>query len=131
MRDPYEPIPEGVMPLPSAAEAEAQAVTRAVQEQADDNGLFNTNPVAAANAITGIIAAVGSILVIGGYVKGSEVDAIKGAAGVIVPAAFVVVSTVAAIWGRAKAYSPKTAAKIAIANAEKPAGATPTLLPPP
>lgn len=134
MRDPYEPV-SPVEAWQADKEqrrmADAQKVGGEVVAQAKDNGLFNTNPVVAANAIVGAIAAVGSILVIGGYVDSSEVEQIKAAAGQIVPAAFIIVSVIAGIWGRMHAYSPKSAAIIAVTNAAAPAGAVPTLDPPP
>lgn len=108
-----------------------QKAGQEVRAQAADNGIWNTNPVVAANAIVGAIAAVGSILVIGGYVESGEVDAIKGAAGQIVPAAFLIVSIIAGVWGRMHAYSPKSAAKIAVVNAAAATGAVPVLAPPP
>jgi fumarate reductase subunit D len=108
-----------------------QKVGGAVVRQANDGGVFNTEPVVAANAIVGIVAAVGSILVIGGYIDSEQVDQLKGAAGQIVPAVFLVVSIVAGMWGRMHAYSPRSAAVIAVTNASAPAGAVPTLDPPP
>jgi fumarate reductase subunit D len=108
-----------------------QKIGGEVIRQANDGGVFNTEPVVAANAIVGIVAAVGSILVIGGYVDSDQVDQLKSAAGQIVPAVFLIASIVAGIWGRMHAYSPKSAAIIAVTNAAAPAGAVPTLDPPP
>lgn len=102
----------------------------AVIEQSRDNGLWNTNPAIATGAIVGIIGAVGSILVIGGYIDESQSQALKDSAGQIVPALFIIFAVIQAAWTRAKVYSPKTAASIAVENA-RATTTVPTLAPPP
>lgn len=111
--------------------ADEQKVGGAVHAQASDNSLMNTEPAAAAGAVVGIVGAVGSILIIGGYADNAQIDALKNSAGVIVPACFVIAATVQAIWTRFKAYSGRSAARIAVVNATAPAGAVPILDPPP
>ncbi len=102
-----------------------------VVRQAGDNGIWNTEPSVVRGAVVGIVAAIGSILVIGGYVDTGEVDTVKDAAGQIVPAVFIILGIVQAVWTRFSVYSPRSAARIAVANAAKPAGAVPAMDPPP
>lgn len=131
MRDPYEPVAEHEAWKAQRVAAEEQKVGEEVHEQATDNGIWNTEPAAAAGAVVSIVAAVGSILVIGGYADNEQIEALKSSAGIIIPACFVIAGAVQAIWTRMKAYSPRSAAKIAVVNAKAPAGAVPVLDPPP
>jgi hypothetical protein len=108
-----------------------QKVGGEVVRQATDNSLMNTEPAAVAGAVVGIVGAVGSILVIGGYADTGQIDVLKNEAGIIVPACFIIAGTVQAIWTRMKAYSPRSAARIAVANAAATAGSVPALDPPP
>jgi hypothetical protein len=102
-----------------------------VVQQARDNSITNTDPAMVRGAVVGIVTAVGSILVIGGYISEDQKQALADNAGVIVPALFAIAAVVQAIWTRMSVYSPRTAAKIAVANAVAPAGSPPTLAPPP
>lgn len=99
-----------------------------VVEQARDNSLINTEPVLLKSTIVGVVGAVASILVIGGYIDESQREALVENVGVIVPALIIILQILGAIWSRMSAYAPKTAAKIAVVSAERGA---PTLLPPP
>lgn len=105
--------------------------TTEVIEQAHDNSLPNTEPAIVAGAVVGIVGAVGSILVIGGYIDADQKKALEDSAGQIVPAVIVIAAIVQAIITRVRAYSPRTAARIALVNAKAPAGAAPTLIGPP
>jgi nitrate/nitrite transporter NarK len=102
-----------------------------VVRQATDNSLGNTEPAIVAGAVVGIVGAVGSILVIGGYIDDSQSQQLKDAAGQIIPALFIVAAVVQAAWTRMKVYSPRSAAQIAIVNAKAPAETPPTLVGPP
>lgn len=103
---------------------------QAVVEQARDGGINNTDPAIVRGAVVGIVTAIGSILVIGGYIDEGQKDALAENAGIIVPALFAIAAVVQAVWTRAAVYSPRSAAKIAVANAAS-ATTVPTLSPPP
>jgi hypothetical protein len=83
-----------------------------------------------AGAVVGIVGAVGSILVIGGYIDEGQRKALQDSAGQIVPAVFVIAAIAQAIFTRMRAYSPRSAAQIAIVNAKAPAGTPATLIGP-
>lgn len=106
-------------------------IGRDVTKQATDNSLGNTEPAIVAGAVVGIVGAVGSILVIGGYIDEDQRKALQDSAGQIIPALFVIAAIVQAIITRMRAYSPRSAAQIAIVNAQAPAGTPPTLVGPP
>jgi NADH:ubiquinone oxidoreductase subunit 6 (subunit J) len=103
----------------------------AVVEQSEDNSLGNTEPVVSAGAVVGFISAVASVLVIGGWIGEDQKRQLESSAGVIVPALLLIVPIVASIIGRMKAYSPRSAARIAVNNAAAPAGTAPTISSPP
>lgn len=102
-----------------------------VVRQATDNSPMNTEPAMVAGAVVGIVGAVGSILVIGGYIDEGQRKALQDSAGQIVPAVFVIAAIAQAIFTRMRAYSPRSAAQIAIVNAKAPAGTPATLIGPP
>lgn len=102
-----------------------------VIKQAGDNSITNTDPALVRGAVVGIVGAVASILVIGGYIDEGQKQALVDNVGVIVPAVLVIASIVQAVWTRFAVYSPRTAAKIAVVNAAQPSGSAPTLIPPP
>lgn len=111
--------------------ADEQKVGSEVHRQANDNSIGNTDPVMLRTTIVGVISAVLAILVIGGYVTAGEKSAIEEQAGIIIPAVLILAQVIGGIWSRMAAYSPRSAAKIAVVNALAPAGAVPTLDPPP
>jgi len=102
-----------------------------VVKQANDNSIQNTDPALVRGTIVGIVAAVCSILVLGGYIDESQKQSIIDNVGIIVPALVALISIIQAIWTRMAVYSPRSAAKIAVTNAAAPAGTPPTLAPPP
>ncbi len=102
-----------------------------VVAQARDTSILNTDPALVKGTIVGIVGAVASILVIGGYIDEGQKQALVDNVGVIVPAVLVIASIVQSVWIRATVYSPRTAAKIAVVNAALPSGSGPTLIPPP
>ncbi len=102
-----------------------------VVAQSRDGSLTNTEPVMVRNAVVGIVSAVLSILVMGGYIYPGERTGIEEQVGIIVPAVLVLAQIISGVWSRMGAYSPRSAAKIAVANAAKPAGAVPAMDPPP
>jgi hypothetical protein len=110
---------------------EAEISGHEVTKQANDNSITNTEPAIVAGAVVGIVGAVGSILVIGGYIDEGQKNALADSAGQIVPAVFVIAAIVQAVITRMRAYAPRTAARIAVANATAPAGTPPTLQSPP
>ena len=99
-----------------------------VVEQAHDNSIFNTDPALVRGAVVGIVSAVASILVIGGYIDEAQKQALSENAGIIIPAFFAIAAVVQAAWTRAGVYSPRSAAKVAVESAVK---GSPTLAPPP
>lgn len=106
-----------------------------VIEQARDNSIWNTEPVVAKAAVVGITTSVLIALGAFGLVSEEQRTVIIEQVGNITYGVFVilplVISLLTALWGRLSAYSPRSAAKIAVANAAAPAGAVPTLDPPP
>jgi nitrate/nitrite transporter NarK len=104
---------------------------RDVVAVAADSSLPNTEAALVAGSVVGIVGALGSILVIGGYIDASQSKALQDSAGQIVPALFVIAAIVQAVWTRMKVYSARSAARVAVANAAAPAGTPPSLAPPP
>lgn len=102
-----------------------------VRAQANDSSPLNTDPALVRGAVVGIVGAVASILVIGGYIDEGQKQALVDNVGVIVPAVLVIASVIQAVWTRLAVYSPRTAARIAVVNAAQPSGSAPTLLSPP
>lgn len=111
--------------------ADEQKIGGEVHQQAVDNSVGNTEPVMLRNTIVGVVSALLAILVLGGYVTGDESRELEAQAGIIIPALLLAVQIISGIWSRQGAYSPKSAAEIAIVNASAPMGAAPTLDPPP
>jgi hypothetical protein len=113
----------------------------AVREQAQDNSFLNTEPAVARGAAISLVGAVGTILVVFGVLDNTQKEALADNAGTIVVAILAILPIVQAAWTRIAVYSPRTAAKIAVQNADAsvsatqewgaPASATPTMLTPP
>lgn len=99
-----------------------------VIQQANDNSLGNTEPVAISQVIAQILGIAIAVLVYKGYLEPSEGAVITAQSGIIVAAILSLAGIIGAIAGRAKAYSPRSAAEIAVTNASR---TTPTLIPPP
>jgi hypothetical protein len=98
-----------------------------VKALANDDSLPATEPVLLRSTIIGIVSAVLSILVLSGVVTGDERAAIEEHVGVIVPALLLLLPVLSGIWSRLAAYSPRSAARIAVTNAQQPAGAPPVI----
>jgi len=98
-----------------------------VVRQSEDNSLTNTEPAVLTGAIVGIIGAIGAVLVIGGWIDQQAADELKTQAGILVPSIFIVLGIVQGLITRMQAYSPRSAARIAVDNAASPAGTPPTL----
>ena len=90
-----------------------------VREQASDGNVLNTEPAVVKGAVIAFIGAIGAIAVIGGWLTNDEVKQLQDQAGIIIPALFVVLSIVQAIWTRASVWSPRSAARAAVASAER------------
>jgi hypothetical protein len=82
-------------------------------------------------SVVGIVGAAASILVIGGYIDADQSQQLKDAAGQLVPAVLIIVAIIQAVITRLHVYSPKSAANVAVINANAPAGSAPILAPPP
>jgi peptidoglycan/LPS O-acetylase OafA/YrhL len=112
-----------------------QKVGTAVHRQATDNSLMNTDPLVAKAAVIGVATSVLIALGAFGLVSEEQRTVIIEQVGNITYGVFVVlpiiVSLVTAAWARLSVYSPRSAARIAVANASAPAGAVPALDPPP
>ncbi len=106
-----------------------------VRQQARDNSLFNTEPVVAKAAVVGFVTSVCIALGAFGLVTEEQRNIIVEQVGNITFGIFVVgpliLSLLTALWQRLSAFSPRTAARIAVLNASKPAGSDPSLLSPP
>lgn len=99
--------------------------------QSKDNSWLNTEPAVARGAVISVVGAGGTILVVFGILDNSQKEALAENAGTITVAILAIVPIVQAVITRLAVYSPRTAAKIAVANAKAPEGAPPTLAPPP
>lgn len=106
-----------------------------VVEQARDTSFWNTEPLVAKAAVTGFTGSALIALGAFGLVTEDQRTIIVEQVGNITYGVFVLVpmgiSVATAIWARLSTFSPRTAAKIAIVNANLPAGSAPTLLTPP
>jgi hypothetical protein len=98
---------------------------------ANDASLPNTEPALITGSVVGIVGAAASILVIGGYIDADQSQQLKDAAGQLVPAVLIIVAIIQAVITRLHVYSPKSAANVAVINANAPAGSAPILAPPP
>lgn len=115
----------------------------AVIEQADDDGFWNTDPAIAKGAVTGAAAGVTTIAVVFGVMEESQREPLIAAVGETafwaVTALTFIVPIVQAAWTRLSVWSPRTAARVALANAQRAYAAgregaappPPTLAPPP
>jgi hypothetical protein len=103
----------------------------AVVRQAADSSLPNTEPVALTQTIMQIVGVVVAVLVFKGYLEPNEGAFITAQSLVLIGAIISLAAFIGAALGRARAYAPKTAAVIAVANAAAPAGSPPSLAPPP
>lgn len=99
-----------------------------VVAQAQDNSVWNTDPALVKGTVVGLVTAVGSILVIGGYIDETQKQALADNAGVIVPAVLGIAAVVQAVWTRRSVWAPRTAAQAAVVSAKT---GVPTLIPPP
>jgi hypothetical protein len=102
-----------------------------VVAQAHDDSILNREPALARGAVVAIVTALASILVIGGWIDETQKQDLVDNVGILVPALLAIIAIAQAVWTRAAVYSPRTTARVAVANAIAPAGAPPTLLPPP
>lgn len=106
-----------------------------VVAQANDDSWFNTEPAVAKAVVVGgttsVLIAAGAF----GLVSEEQRTVIIDQVGNITYGVFVLlpigISLATAAWARLSTFSPRTAARIAIANAKAPAGAAPTLMSPP
>lgn len=103
----------------------------AVVAQARDNSIWNTEPAVARGAIIAIVGGLAAILVAFGVLDADQKQVLEENAGAIAVAVLIIVPILQSVWTRLAVWSPKTVAEIAIENATAPAGAAPTLIPPP
>lgn len=112
-----------------------QKVGSEVHRQALDNSVMNTDPLVAKAAVIGVATSVLIALGAFGLVSEEQRTVIIEQVGNITYGVFVilpiVVSLVTALWARLSVYSPRSAARIAVANAAAPGGSVATLDPPP
>lgn len=99
-----------------------------VVRQAADNSVGNTEPVALTQALMQLIGVIVAVLVFKGYVEPEEGTFITTQSLVLIGAILSLAALIGAALGRARAYSPKSAAKIAVVNAASPEGSVPTLV---
>ena len=103
----------------------------AVVEQANDHSILNTNPALTIGAVVSSIIAVAVLLVSFGIITDDQRRAVEAQALPIITLLFILIPLMQGIITRERVYSPRTAAVIAVTNAKQPAGAPPTLAPPP
>jgi hypothetical protein len=82
-------------------------------------------------AVISVVGALATLLVVGGVLDRDQQRQLEDNAGTIAVAVMVIIPILQSIWTRFSVYSPRSAAKVAVANAAKPTGAVPTLDPPP
>jgi uncharacterized membrane protein len=106
-----------------------------VVEQSRDNSWWNRDPLVVKAAVVGFATSIAVALGAFGLITEEQRDIIITQVGNItvgvVVLAPLVISLVTALWARLSVFSPRTAAKIAVLNASRPAGSEPTLLSPP
>jgi len=111
-----------------------QKTGQEVVAQARDDSFLNTEPLVAKAAVVGIVTSICIALGAFGLISEDQRDIIVDQVGSITVALFVlapiIISAVNALWGRLSAFSPRSAAKIAVSNAANTTG-VPTLSPPP
>ncbi len=109
-----------------------QKVGQEVRAQAIDSSVFNTEPVVAKAAVVGFVTSVCLALGAFGIVTEEQRLTIIEQVGNITYGIFVIlpllVALVSALWGRLSAFSPRTAARSAVASAQSGVA---TLDPPP
>lgn len=111
--------------------AEDQKTGVEVREQAKDSSWLNAEPAVVRGAVISIVGALATLLVVGGVLDTDQKKQLEENAGTIAVAVMVILPILQSVWTRFAVYSPRSAAKIAVANAAKPSGAVPTLDPPP
>jgi hypothetical protein len=97
-----------------------------VRKQSVDNSFGNTEPVLQAGTITGVVSAILAILLIGNVIDEDQRKVLEQNIGIIIPALVLLAPVIASLIGRLRAYSPRSAAKIAVENASDASG-MPTL----
>jgi uncharacterized membrane protein len=102
-----------------------------VVAQAGDNSIWNAEPAVVRGAVISIVGLVATLLVMSGVLTPEQKQQLEDNAGTIAVAVLLILPILQSIWTRLAVYSPRSAAKIAMSNASKPAGAAPTLDPPP
>lgn len=98
-----------------------------VVAQAADNDLDNREPVALAQIVAQVVGVVVSFAIFKGYIEPTEGAFISAQAIALFAAIQALAGVIGAAVGRAKAYSPKSAATIAVVNAKAPMGTPPVL----
>lgn len=98
-----------------------------VVAQAADNSITNTDPVALSQTIMQIIGVVVAFAVFKGFIQPEEGAFITAQSLILVGAIISIAAFIGAALGRSRAYSPRSAAKVAVLNAESPVGAPPVL----
>jgi hypothetical protein len=108
-----------------------QKAGQEVNAQAKDNSLLNTEPAVVRGAVISVVGALATLLVVGGVLDESQKRQLEDNAGTIAVAVMLILPILQSVWTRFAVYSPRSAAQVAVANAAQPAGALPTLDPPP
>jgi hypothetical protein len=102
----------------------------AVMKVANDTSLVNTEPVALTQALMQIIGVIVAVLVFKGYIEPEEGTFITAQSIILLGGIISVAALIGSALGRARAYSPRTAASIAVDNASSLVTA-PVMSPPP
>ena len=103
----------------------------AVIAQARDNSWWNKDPVVmkgiVAGGATSICIALGAFGIISEEQRTTIVEQVGNLTVAVFVIAPIVITTGTALWQRLSAWSPRSAARIAVLNAEAPAGSPPVL----
>lgn len=102
-----------------------------VVEKAHDNSWWNKEPAVVRGAIVSLVGAAATVLVVSGVLDTEQKRTLEENAGTIAVAVMVIIPILQSVWTRLSVYSPRTAARIAVKNAELPRGVGPTMLTPP
>lgn len=90
-----------------------------VREQASDDSIGNSEPAVITGAVVGIIGGIGAALVMNGKATTDDIRVLQDQAGIIIPAIFLVWGVGQGIITRFRVWSPRSAARAAVASAER------------
>ncbi len=102
-----------------------------VVRQANDNSLLNSEPAVVRGAVISVVGLLATLLVMSGILDQSQKQALEDNAGSIAVAVVMILPILQSIWVRFSVYSPRSAARVAVENANSLPGTAATLDGPP